>query len=196
MVHTIIHFFPSRANFAGFLAESDCGFAGLVGFLPNEGEVLLGTVEEARRAGFLCVISLFSTLRRPFVTSVPRLSSANTAATPPPEPGAGVGGGPGAGGGGGGGGAPPVVSVAALYSLKGMPLREVSGCADRFREERRSTLGFQPNPVAWCSMVYFFNSSNKPLNARTHSTCFGSLEEAFMGGRRCNTSGRTCLCIP
>ena len=129
-VHTIIHFFPSRANLAGFLVESDWGFAGLVGFLPNEGEGLLGTVEEARKAGFLCVISLFSTLRRPFVTSVPRLRSAKTAATPLPESGAGAGGGPGAGGGGGGGGgggAPPVASVAVLYSLSGMPLGEASG---------------------------------------------------------------------
>lgn len=98
----------------------------MVGFLPNEGGVLLGTVEEARKAGFLCVISFFSTLRRPFVTSAPRLSSANTAVTPPAESGAGAGGGPGAGGGGGGGGggAPPVASVAVLYSLSGMPLEE------------------------------------------------------------------------
>ena len=87
--------------------------------------MLLGTVDEARKAGFLCVISLFSTLRKPFVTSAPRLSSANTAATPPSEPGAGAGGGPGAGG-GGGGGAPPVVD-AALYSLKGRPLEALSG---------------------------------------------------------------------
>jgi len=124
-VHTIIHFFPSRENLAGFLVESDWGLAGFVGFLPGEGEVLLGTVEEARKAGFLCVISLFSTLRSPFVTSGPRLSSANTAATPPPEPGAGAGVGPGAGGGGGGGGgggAPPVAD-AASYSLRGMPLK-------------------------------------------------------------------------
>ena len=123
-VHTMIHLFPSRANLAGFLVESDWGFTGLVGFLPEDGDVLLGTVEEARKAGFLCVISLFSTFRSPFVTSAPRLSSANTAATPPSEPGAGAGGGPGAGGGGGGGGsggAPPVAN-AALYSLRGMPL--------------------------------------------------------------------------
>lgn len=121
-VRTITHLFPSKANLAGFLLESDWGLAGLVGFLPKEGEVLLGTVEEARKAGFLCVISLFSTLRSPFVTSAPRLSSANTAAAPPPEPGAGAGGGPGAGGGGGGGGGAPPVADAALYSLRGMPL--------------------------------------------------------------------------
>ena len=129
MTHTITHFFPSRANLAGFFVESDWGFAGLVGFLPNEGEVLLGTVEEARKAGFLCVISLFSTLRRPFVTSEPRLRSANTAATPPSEPGAGAGGRPGAGGGGGGGGggASPAASMAALYSLSGIPLEVASG---------------------------------------------------------------------
>ena len=80
------------------MVERDWGFTGLVGFLADE--VLLGTVEEARKAGFLCVISLFSTLRSPFVTSEPRLSSANTAATPPPESGVCTG----AGGGGGGGG--------------------------------------------------------------------------------------------
>ena len=121
MVRTMTHFFPSRANLAGFLVERDWGFAGLDGFLLNEGEVLLETVEEARKAGFLCVISLFSTLRNPFVTSAPRLSSANTAAAPP-EPGACTEGGPGAGGGGGGGGrGAPSVTGAALYSLREMP---------------------------------------------------------------------------
>lgn len=44
---------------------------------------LAGTTPPARRAGFLCVISLLSTLRSPFVTSAPRFKSANTAATPP-----------------------------------------------------------------------------------------------------------------
>ncbi len=92
----------------------------------------LGTVEDARKAGFLCVISLLSTLRRFFVTSEPRLSSANTAATPPAEFAAGAveggGGGPGGGGGGGGGGgAPPagVGGVAALYSEMDMPYDKV-----------------------------------------------------------------------
>jgi hypothetical protein len=103
---------------AGFLVESDWGLAGLVGFLA--GEVLLGTVEEARKAGFLCVISLFSTLRSPFVTSAPRLSSANTAETPPPA--AGSCSGAGGGGGGGGGGVVPSVADAPLYSLRSMPL--------------------------------------------------------------------------
>lgn len=105
-MRTIIHFFPSRTNLAGFLVESDWGFAGLVGFLAKE--VLPGTVEAARKAGFLCVISLFSTFRSPFVTSAPRLSSANTAATPSSEAGACTG----AGGGRGEGG---------LYSLRGIP---------------------------------------------------------------------------
>lgn len=94
---------------------------------------VLGTVEDARNAGFLCVISLLSTLRRPFVTSEPRLSSANTAATPPAGAaeaavdgagGGGGGGGPGGGGGGGGGGAPPAAAeggAAALYSEMDMP---------------------------------------------------------------------------
>jgi hypothetical protein len=91
---------------------------------------VLGTVEDARNAGFLCVISLLSTLRRLFVTSEPRLSSANTAATPPAGAAAGAvdraggGGGPGGGGGGGGGGAPPAAAeggAAALYSEMDMP---------------------------------------------------------------------------
>ena len=63
-----------------------------------------GTTLPALNAGFLCVISLLSTFRRPLVTSSPRLSSAKTAAAPP-----GVGPGSvaeGGGGGGGGGGGP------------------------------------------------------------------------------------------
>ena len=67
-----------------------------------------GTTLLALSAGFLCVISLLSTLRSPFVTSSPRFSSANTAAAAPAgagelAAGAAAGGG---GGGGGGGGAP------------------------------------------------------------------------------------------
>jgi hypothetical protein len=82
-----------------------------------------GTVEDALRAGFLCVISLLSTLRRFFVTSSPRLSSANTAATPLPEAEAGGRAAGGGGGGGGGGGAPPtaVADAEALYSEMDMP---------------------------------------------------------------------------
>ena len=87
---------------------------------------MLGTVEDARNAGFLCVISLLSTLRRLFVTSEPRLSSANIAATPPAgaAAGGGGGGGPGGGGGGGGYGAPPEATeggAAALYSEMDIP---------------------------------------------------------------------------
>ena len=81
---------------------------------PGAGEDdVAGTVPLARRAGFLCVISLLSTLRRPFVTSSPRLSCSKTAEMPPPDAagaaaagGGGGGGGPGGGGGGGGGGPP------------------------------------------------------------------------------------------
>jgi hypothetical protein len=84
---------------------------------------VLGTAEDALNAGFLCVISLLSTLRRFFVTSAPRFSSANTAAAPLPAAGADDGGGgPGGGGGGGGGGAPPAAAgVEALYSEIDMP---------------------------------------------------------------------------
>lgn len=95
---------------------------------PADDPTVLGTAEDARKAGFLCVISLLSTLRRFFVTSEPRLSSANTAAAPPPAAaGAGErvggGGGPGGGGGGGGGGAPLAAAggAAALYSDIDMP---------------------------------------------------------------------------
>jgi hypothetical protein len=94
---------------------------------PADVPTVLGTAEDARKAGFLCVISLLSTLRRFFVTSEPRLSSAKTAATPPAgageRVGGGGGGGPGGGGGGGGGGAPPAAAggAAALYSEMDMP---------------------------------------------------------------------------
>jgi hypothetical protein len=73
---------------------------------PGEGDGdLAGTTLLALSAGFLCVISLLSTLRNPLVTSSPRLSCAKTAAAPP----AGAAGAAGlaldTGGGGGGGGA-------------------------------------------------------------------------------------------
>jgi hypothetical protein len=161
MVRTIIHFFPSRANLAGFLVERDWGFAGLDGFLLNEGGVLLGAVEESRNAGFLCVISLFSTLRNPFVTSAPRLSSANTAATPP-EPGACTGDGPGAGGGGGGGGrGAPSVTGAALYSLRDMPLGEGYVMVATMGEKGRIPL--DSSLTQWCGTPRCA-LSNLPVN--------------------------------
>lgn len=87
----------------------------------------LGTTLLARKAGFLCVISLLSTLRKPLVTSSPRLSSAKTAAAPPPElplAGAAVG----AGGGGGGGGGAPLVDFSVLdcevYWATGIPYED------------------------------------------------------------------------
>lgn len=130
--HTISHLLPSSANLAGFLPMSACGLLGLTGRfpatvlhvkratwiqrtadLPAGEEAVAGTVPLARRAGFLCVISLLSTLRKPFVTSSPRLSCSNTAEIPPAAgagaPAGGGGGATGGGGGGGGGGAPPAV---------------------------------------------------------------------------------------
>lgn len=84
------------------------------------GLVGLVTIPAVRRAGFLCVISLLSTLRNPLVTSSPRFSSAKTAAAPPAlavlDAGAA-----GAGGGGGGGGGPPAGEAEALYSATDMP---------------------------------------------------------------------------
>lgn len=90
--------------------------------------LLAGTTLPARRAGFLWVISLLSTLRSPFVTSAPRLRSANTAATPPVDTAGGEGAGPpeGGGGGGGGGGDGPVTGWERdnLYSETEMPCSE------------------------------------------------------------------------
>ena len=99
-----------------------------VGCAPvgDDDPAVLGTTGDARNAGFLCVISLLSTFRRPFVTSSPRLSSANTAATPPPAA-AGAGDTAGGGGGPGGGGASLAAAdgSAALYSEIGMPYSTV-----------------------------------------------------------------------
>jgi hypothetical protein len=99
--------FPSFANLGGFFAARCDGFFGTRGFLPGgaeDGEDGVGT--EARRDGFLCVISLLSTLRSPLVTSSPLLSSAKTAAglgaAGEADAGAGTAGGGGGGGGGGG----------------------------------------------------------------------------------------------
>lgn len=81
---------------------------------------LAGTTLDARRSGFLCVISDLSTFLRPFVTSSPRLSSAKTAPIPPVDcTGAGAGTGAGGGGGGGGGGGPAVEGWE--YWLIGIP---------------------------------------------------------------------------
>lgn len=77
-----------------------------------------GTTLDARSSGFLCVISDLSTLRRPFVTSSPRLSSAKTAPMPPE--GAAAGAAPDGGGGGGGGGAP---AAPVFLLLNGTPYR-------------------------------------------------------------------------
>ena len=73
-----------------------------------------GTTLLALSAGFLCVISLLSTLRSPLVTSSPRLSWAKTAAAPL----AGavtLASGTGGGGGGGGGGAEETPVFEDLY---------------------------------------------------------------------------------
>ena len=108
---TMIHLLPSSANLGGFFAARCDGFFGTSGFLPagaEDGEDGAGTL--TRSDGFLWVISLFSTLRRPLVTPSPLLSSANTAAgfggAEVVAAGAVVAGG--GGGGGGGEGVPPV----------------------------------------------------------------------------------------
>ena len=84
---------------------------------PVEGDdALAGTTLLALSAGFLCVISLLSTLRSPLVTSSPRLSCAKTAAAPPAgAAGLALGGAAGGGGGRGGGGPEEAPVIEALY---------------------------------------------------------------------------------
>lgn len=108
---TIIHLFPSSSFFGGLFFVKCAGFvfdggAGDFALRLPEDDGRAGTTDPARSFGFLCVISLLSTLRKLAVTSDPRLIAANTEPTGPPAgelaPSKGIGGG---GGGGGGGGA-------------------------------------------------------------------------------------------
>lgn len=88
--------------------------------LCSQDTELVGTTLLARKLGFLCVISLLSTLRNPFVISAPWLISAKTAAAPPAGAEAAGGAAEGGGGGGGGGGGPAaaagVLAGLAMYS--------------------------------------------------------------------------------
>ena len=112
----MVHLLPSSSFLGGFLTRmlSGLGFLPGAGLLPRAGAPPSGTVELARSDGFLCVISDFSTFRRPLVTPSPWLSSEKTAPKPPAGAASGAfsslilrtGGGPGGGGGGGGGGPP------------------------------------------------------------------------------------------
>ena len=95
----------------------------------SPGEVdsdLAGTTLLALSAGFLCVISLLSTLRSPLVTSSPRLSCAKTAAAPP----AGAAGADGlaldTGGGGGGGTTEAAPVFEALYCSIVTPCKKIT----------------------------------------------------------------------
>jgi hypothetical protein len=100
---------------------------------------LSGTVELARREGFLCVICDLSTFLSPAVTDSPRLSCSNTAPmSEPPEAaafvvlawalGSKVGRG---GGGGGGGGAPPEDGVGVAALVVPLVVGDASGSAPR-----------------------------------------------------------------
>lgn len=74
------HLLPSISLRGGFLVRILSGF----GFLPGMGDLprsdvcdeerlgAEGVIEEARSDGFLCVISVLSTFRRPEVTDSPR----------------------------------------------------------------------------------------------------------------------------
>jgi hypothetical protein len=178
------HLLPSSANLAGFFACNALGFVGLVGRFTPAAAVggATGTELPARSAGFLCVISLLSTLRRPFVTSAPRLRSANTAPMPSPpdaDEGAAAGGGGGAGaggGGGGGGGAPVEASVAAaggggpafsaravLYSAIVMPYQRTCVHITIITKLEGHTWGFQAKPVVWCSITYLRRLSRRSM---------------------------------
>lgn len=140
----------------------------MTGFLIADPDELAGTTLEALNAGFLCVISLLSTLRRPFVTSSPLLSSANTAFIPPPAgagaPAGGGGGATGGGGGGGGGGAPGGARLPAdelRYSVTDAPYfrdPHVNIKKIMVTEDGR-TFGFHTRPVVWKSTMYCFISS-------------------------------------
>lgn len=162
-------------SFAGFFPDNA---AGLDGFAGRFGElVLAGTVLEALRSGFLCVISDLSTFRKPLVTSSPRLSSAKTAPMPPPDVGDEVD-----GGGGGGGGAPGAGGADEADGLKLLtetPYITVSRALlfAALQERIKRTLGFHTKPVVWNSMIYFRCSSSKEIHARTHSVCLGSLKK-------------------
>ena len=128
-----------------------------LGFVPGAGLLaraadaeLSGTVEPARRDGFLCVISDLSTFRRPLVTSSPLLSSEKTAPRPVAAgPGSGfcssilrTGGGPGGGGGGGGGGAaaPPAGAGAGAAA-------DDAASTDLAASVAGTPLGFQGMPL-------------------------------------------------
>lgn len=107
------HLLPSKTVFDGFFAFTAPGFdPGLGGAgLPPATAAAIGAAD--RSEGFLWVISLWSTLRRPPVMPSPLLSWPKTASIPPaaaagaaaPEPGGGAGAAGAAGGAGGSGGA-------------------------------------------------------------------------------------------
>lgn len=133
-----------------------------LGFLPGTGLLARGaseTVDSVLKAGFLCVISDLSTLRRPLVTDSPLFSSEKTAPKPPADVAlAGfadstgiskIGAGPGGGGGGGGGGGAPADGVLLC-----------GGCCDALpavnafaTSSAGSPLGFQATPEAWCCLM-------------------------------------------
>ena len=97
---------------------------------PGEGDGdLAGTTLLALSAGFLCVISLLSTLRSPLVTSSPRLSWAKTAAAPPAGA-AGLALDAGGEGGGGGLGTEVAPVFEALYCSIVTPCRKVKNKKD------------------------------------------------------------------
>lgn len=141
---TTVHLFPSSSFLAGFLTLMLSGF----GFFPGAGllaratELPSDTVDPARRDGFLCVICDLSTLRSPFVTDSPLLSSEKTAPNPEVvEAGSSAasvlmsktGGGP---GGGGGGGAPPAGgcgAAAGALLVKGARASSVTDCPFGFQ---------------------------------------------------------------
>ena len=155
---TINHLLPSSSFFPSFrdgtppLVRMLSG----LGFVSGLGLLLLSeTALPVRREGFLCVISLRSTFRRPEVTDSPLLSCSKTAPMSPEAALFGLTPGGdgkesrlGSGGGGGGGGGPPAAPGGGGAG-GGAPLTAGDGASDCFRASDNSTpLLFQVKPAA------------------------------------------------
>ena len=159
------HLVPSRTLCGGFLVRMLSGFGRLpgTGDFPRpfgadndelESERVGGTVLDALIEGFLCVIWLGSTLRRPAVTAEPLESWSKTAFMSVGCPlaelalvgGIGGGGGPASSkvGRGGGGGMPP-------EGADGGPEGEETW--RRASEGSMPSLLFQTTPDGWCCLM-------------------------------------------
>eukprot|EP01136_Pigoraptor_vietnamica_P005910 Opistho-1_new@38190 len=168
--YSIAHRLPSSSSRRGgiFLAAAAAG-ADVFG-LPSSSFAF--TTDDARRAGFLCVISLLSTFLRPDVTPSPLLSALNTSERPPPPAlGADAAGDAASaaarsasaeGAPAGGGGGPPAAGALAAG-------------ADAETVDASTPFLFQATPVVWNFFTYAESSLSVSPKARTSSTCFLSV---------------------